>query len=87
MCEQRRQNLYDAIKGDCAALNGGMSTVRYNTDRDMPFRQEGMFYYFTECEEANCVVVFDGAAKQTHLFFPDLDDEYALWYGEVVTLD
>ncbi|KAH0577819.1 Xaa-Pro dipeptidase [Spironucleus salmonicida] len=83
MFTQHRDNLYKAIGTECAFLSSGVSQCRYDTDRDIQFRQESNFYYFTGYTEPDCFALFNGEAKSATLFIPKLGADHALWVGKI----
>lgn len=82
-----RDALYTALQGDVAILVGGLHKCRYNTDRDLPFRQESNFLYYTGCSMPDCLAVLDAKHKSFTLFVPRLDAAHAIWVGKIPTND
>ena len=63
MFQLHRDKFYAALGEDVAVLRGALMVTRFKTDRDLQFKQEGMFYYFTGCCEADCCAIFDAKTK------------------------
>ena len=79
-------------------LRGGKTTTRYDTDREILFRQESNFQYLFGVEEPDCwgVIIpiigswgggIDLVSEKVSLFVPRLSPEHAVWLGEIHTLD
>ena len=49
--KKNREKLFGFGLEGYGFLEGGREAARYNTDRDLLFRQESMFYYFTGVTE------------------------------------
>jgi len=68
-------------------LYGGELQNRYDTDTEMAFRQESNFVYLTGVEDPDFAFAYDIEEETSILFAPKRDEHYALWNGEVMTLE
>eukprot|EP01117_Protostelium_nocturnum_P000022 TRINITY_DN1007_c0_g1_i1.p1 TRINITY_DN1007_c0_g1~~TRINITY_DN1007_c0_g1_i1.p1 ORF type:complete len:486 (-),score=189.59 TRINITY_DN1007_c0_g1_i1:22-1410(-) len=67
--------------------NGGVILNRYDTDVELPFRQESNFFYLTGVEEAGFNLLIDVASSKSILVAPNIDREDAMWRGLPDPLD
>lgn len=79
---EHRNRVMGAFPDDIIVLKGGEQTTRYNTDRDIMFRQESNFLYLTGCNEPDCIAFIDSRYNVFMLFVPRYSPEHALWLGE-----
>jgi hypothetical protein len=59
------------------------SPPRVDTDHEELFRQESYFAYLTGVVEPDCWATIELPSGRSTLFVPRLDDEYAVWMGEL----
>lgn len=70
-------------------LEGGTQAKKYDTDVEIPFNQESNFRYLFGVIEPGFKGTIDlesGSGNAT-LIVPKRDDSYAVWHGEIPTLD
>ena len=60
-------------------------SCRVDTDHEELFRQESYFAYLTAVLEPDCWATIELPSGRSTLFVPRLDDEYAVWMGELKT--
>ncbi len=58
-------------------------SCRVDTDHEELFRQESYFAYLTGVVEPDCWATIELPSGRSTLFVPRLDDEYAVWMGEL----
>jgi hypothetical protein len=58
-------------------------TRRVDTDHEELFRQESYFAYLTGVVDPDCWATIELPSGHSTLFIPRLDDEYAVWMGEL----
>mmetsp|Transcript_45070 Transcript_45070/g.113517 ORF Transcript_45070/g.113517 Transcript_45070/m.113517 type:complete len:457 (+) Transcript_45070:115-1485(+) len=75
------------LKSGIVYLAGGESSVRYDTDVDIDFRQESNFYYLSCVTDPDCALAIDLSSSKVTLFAPKLPDAHALWLGAIKPLD
>ncbi|KDO33890.1 hypothetical protein SPRG_01770 [Saprolegnia parasitica CBS 223.65] len=63
-------------------LHGGTQIGEYDTDTDIPFKQESMFQYLFGVKEPDCAGAIDLTTNESILFVPRLSAEWALWCGD-----
>jgi Xaa-Pro dipeptidase len=68
-------------------LWGGDVSSRYDTDTEEEFRQESNFLYLTGIELPDFALAIDMETQVSVLFAPKRDETYAMWNGEVLTLE
>eukprot|EP00743_Colponemidia_sp_Colp-15_P001221 GILK01001341.1.p1 GENE.GILK01001341.1~~GILK01001341.1.p1 ORF type:complete len:481 (-),score=77.27 GILK01001341.1:273-1715(-) len=64
-------------------LKGGAATTRYDTDRDILFRQESHFHWTFGVAEADCLGAIEVGTGKSVLFLPRLPASYAVWLGVI----
>ena len=57
------------------------------TDFETHFRQESYIYWLCGADEPDCAVYVDIQSGKTTLFYPDIPEEYAVWQGELPTIE
>jgi len=67
-------------------MQGGSNPERNDSDHEPVFRQESHFNYLFGVKEPDCFGVVDLDTAETTIFVPRLAEEYAIWMGEVRTL-
>jgi Xaa-Pro dipeptidase len=77
----------DASEKSVIFLKGGEETARYDTDRDLLFRQESNFWYMTGVVKPDYSLIITLDDLKVHLFAPLLPEAYAVWLGEIEPLD
>lgn len=78
---------YFASRTGAVLMNGAIVTYRYDTDVEQGFRQESNFLYVTGYDQPNATVLIDLASQKTMLFVPLRPQDYAIWNGEIESLD
>ncbi|KAK3281974.1 hypothetical protein CYMTET_10270 [Cymbomonas tetramitiformis] len=73
--------------GSFILLQGGTADHRHATDIEPVFRQESYFHYLFGVGEEQCIGAIDLATGCSYLFVPRLPDEYAVWMGEIRSLE
>ncbi|KAH9258588.1 hypothetical protein BASA81_003090 [Batrachochytrium salamandrivorans] len=89
-----RTRLADRLKPTLSATSpslvlfrGGKQQERNETDHEELFRQESSFAWAFGVKEPNCVGVINPVSGEATVFFPRYPAEYALWMGELRTLE
>ncbi|KAJ3221698.1 hypothetical protein HK099_003221 [Clydaea vesicula] len=67
-------------------LRGGVTQERLNTDTEINFRQESMFFYLTGVQVAGYELILDLSTKKSLLFIPRTDADHEVWCGKSPTL-
>jgi Aminopeptidase P, N-terminal domain len=80
-----RDNSLSAVGG--IYLEGGAESALFFSDTELPFYQESNFFYLTGIAQPNYRLLMDLASDQVILFAPNLADDYAVWNGEVLSLE
>lgn len=57
------------------------------TDSDLPFTQEGIFYWLTGWEHPASAIIIDVKNNHSILITPSFDEDYETWYGKAPTDD
>jgi Xaa-Pro dipeptidase len=73
----------DPSKTSIICLQGGKGMTRYDTDRDLLFRQESNFWYLTGVTEPDFSAIITIPDARFHLFMPKLNPSYAVWLGKI----
>lgn len=82
------QDYLNATANGLIYLVGGSLENRYDTDVELPFRQESNFLYVTGVTNIpDCSVLIDLKTNQTTLFVPVRGATYALWNGIAPSLE
>eukprot|EP00930_Biecheleria_cincta_P032396 TRINITY_DN22493_c0_g1_i1.p1 TRINITY_DN22493_c0_g1~~TRINITY_DN22493_c0_g1_i1.p1 ORF type:complete len:597 (+),score=102.96 TRINITY_DN22493_c0_g1_i1:40-1830(+) len=87
-----REALVDRFKQQAGVagvlfFSGGGDAYRHDTDHEDIFRQESTFHYLFGVREPGYKAVIDLETGSTTLFAPRLLPEYALWMGQIKTLE
>ncbi|XP_028142452.1 xaa-Pro dipeptidase isoform X2 [Diabrotica virgifera virgifera] len=89
--ETNRKRLVERLKKDIAnsvvVLQGGSEVSIYDSDTTYLFRQEAYFNWCFGVAEPDCYGIIDVVTGDSHLFFPRLPVEYAVWMGPLTPLD
>ncbi|GFS21836.1 XAA-PRO dipeptidase [Elysia marginata] len=90
--KQNRQRLCDRLKananvgkGAMVLLQGGVATMRNDTDHEPLFRQESYFHWTFGVEEPDFYGAIDVDTGASILFPPNLPASYAVWMGRLLT--
>ena len=75
----RRQKLL-TLDPEACFIFFGASEVKRNDDVSYPFRQESNFFYLTEFDEPDAILVL--VAGKSHLFVLERDEKKEIWLGE-----
>mmetsp|Transcript_1574 Transcript_1574/g.5548 ORF Transcript_1574/g.5548 Transcript_1574/m.5548 type:complete len:528 (+) Transcript_1574:37-1620(+) len=78
---------YFSGKQGAILMDGAIVTYRYDTDVEQGFRQESNFLYVTGYDQPNATVLIDLASRKTMLFVPLRPKDYAIWNGQIESLD
>ncbi|GKT24857.1 Xaa-Pro dipeptidase [Aduncisulcus paluster] len=87
LAKTNRSRIFDVLSEGLLFVRGGESTCVYDTDADEVFQQEATFIFVTDFHEPDCFAVLDCYDKKYHLFVPHLPAEYAVWLGEIESLE
>lgn len=55
------------------------------TESDLPFIQEGIFYWLTGWEHPDSAIIIDVKLNHSILVTPAFDEEYEIWHGKALT--
>lgn len=82
---ERFYSMFDTKGADDAivVLRGATVGYRYDTDFELPFRQESLFWYLTGVSEPDYSAVFVPKTGEFHLFAPKRETSYAVWNGRI----
>jgi Xaa-Pro dipeptidase len=56
-------------------------------DHEELFRQESSFHYLFGVREPDCFGFIEAKTARTTLFFPRLPEAYAIWMGDIKSLE
>ncbi|KAL0212624.1 hypothetical protein RCL1_006250 [Eukaryota sp. TZLM3-RCL] len=84
---QHREDVVSKFDSGILLIGGGKSAVQYDTDRDLPFRQESNFFYLTGCNEPDMLAMINSADGKYTLFAPNLPESLAMWMGPLPTFE
>lgn len=76
-------SLFEENQDGLIYLRGAETMYRYNTDYEIPFRQESNFWYLTGIGEADYHAVIVIKTGEYFLFCPKRDAQYAVWHGRI----
>jgi Xaa-Pro dipeptidase len=81
----QREKLFSLFNQESAVvyMRGAEASYRYGSDYEYPFRQESNFWYLTGVNEADYHLLLDLGRQEYHLFAPERDAQYAVWYGRI----
>ncbi len=77
---RERRHKLPGLDPDACFLFFGAGEVVRNDDVHYPFRQDSNFFYLTEFDEPNAILVLVGG--KSHLFILDRDESREIWTGE-----
>ncbi|MDR9446361.1 MAG: aminopeptidase P family protein [Balneolaceae bacterium] len=82
---ERFYSMFDLEGADNAivVMRGGSVEHRYDTDFELPFRQESRFWYLTGVSEPDYSAIFVPKTGECHLFAPKREASYAVWNGRI----
>lgn len=88
MAATHRQRFYEMFETEGAedaivVLRGATVGYRYDTDFELPFRQESRFWYLTGVSEPDYSAIFVPKTGEFHLFAPNRETSYAVWNGRI----
>lgn len=78
-------HLFDTSTRAIIFIKGGTTSYKYNTDTDLPFRQESNFLYLTGIFEPDFACAIDINSEEYTLFSPKRDTTYAVWHGYITS--
>ncbi|TNE70278.1 aminopeptidase P family protein [bacterium] len=76
-------SLFDQSIPSVIFLQSGKIGYKYNTDTELPFRQESNFIYLTGVTEPDFACAIDVQTGEYTLFSPQRDTQYAVWHGYI----
>lgn len=76
-------SLFEENQDGLIYLRGAETMYRYNTDYEIPFRQESNFWYLTGIGEPDYHTVIVIKTGEYFLFCPKRDAQYAVWHGRI----
>ncbi|MEX0944582.1 MAG: aminopeptidase P family protein [Balneolaceae bacterium] len=80
-------SLFEENQDGLIYLRGAETMYRYNTDYEIPFRQESNFWYLTGIGEPDYHTVIVIKTGEYFLFCPKRDAQYAVWHGRIKQQD
>lgn len=80
-------SLFEEGQDGVIYLKGAETMYRYNTDYEIPFRQESNFWYTTGINEPDYHAVIMISTGEYILFSPKRDAQYAVWHGRIRSQD
>lgn len=83
-----RMRAVSGVVGDgVVVLEGGKAKCRNDTDHEPLFRQESFFQYLFGVKEPDCFGAVCLATGRSLLFVPRLPEHYAVWMGEIKSVE
>jgi Xaa-Pro dipeptidase len=71
------------VLGGIALFKGGEPQLQYDSDTEVPFRQDSWFNYLFGVKEPDFFGVVSLSTGKATLFMPRLPDEYLVWCGAI----